>query len=87
MQDYASRLNRSLPGADTGTASSTLGIGTATALMGPYATSLPYAGQQPGDNGGGGFGLTLADNAPVTDEQRAIIDMMMASFSSAPRVR
>ena len=84
--DYASRLNRSLPGADMGTASSTLGPGTATALAGPYANLLPNAGQQMG-NKSGGFGLTLADNAPVTDEQRAIIDMMMSSFSNAQRVR
>lgn len=83
--DYASRLNRSLPGADMSTASTTLGPGSQQALMGRYAGTLPTAGQQTGN--GSGMRFELGANAPVTDEQRGIIDMMMSAFNNAPRVR
>lgn len=87
MKDYASALSgRSLPGAEMSTASTTLGPGPAQALMGHYAGMLPNAGQQPGGNGSG-MRFELGANAPVTDEQRGIIDMMMSAFNNAPRVR
>jgi len=83
MQDYASRL-RSLPGVDT--ASQTIGPRSAQALMGPYAGSLPGVGEGT-DGNGSGYQLQLADNAPVTPEQRGIIDMMMSAFNNSARVR
>lgn len=83
MQDYASRL-RTLPGVDT--ASQTIGPGSARALLGPYAASLPGAGEGTQGNGSGNYALRLADNAPLTDEQRSIIEMMMQSMNHAPRV-
>ena len=82
--DYASRL-RALPGS-TATASPTLGPGAAQALMGGYGGFLPGAGQQPGGNGSG-MQFGLADNAPVTAEQRSIIDTLMSVMNHAPRVR
>lgn len=83
--DYASRL-RSLPGVST--ASQTLGPGSASALMGHYAGTLPGVGEGQGPGGNGsGMHLQLAGNAPVTDEQRGLIDMMMQAFNAAPRVR
>lgn len=84
MQDYAAKL-RALPGSTT-TASPTLGPGSAQALMGGYASFLPGAGQQPGGNGSG-MQFGLADNAPVTDEQRSIIDTLMQVMNRAPRAR
>lgn len=81
MQDYASRL-RSLPGVETAT--STLGPGSASALMGPYAGALPGAG---GGATGGGYQLGLADNAPLTADQRSIIETMLSAMNNAPRVR
>jgi hypothetical protein len=85
MQDYASRL-RSLPGVST--ASQTLGPGSASALMGPYAGTLPGVGEGQGPGGNGsGMRLQLGANAPVDDGQRQIIDLMMSAFSNAPRMK
>lgn len=77
MMDYASRLNA----IDTGSRS--IAPGTASALAGDYAAFLP--GMDGADQGGGGFNLQLAANAPVTPEQRSIIDLMMSAFNNAPR--
>jgi hypothetical protein len=83
MQDYASRLmGMSAPS----TASSTIGPGSARALAGNYASYLPDASRQPNGNGSG-FRLDLADNAPVTPEQRGIIETLMSVMNNAPRVR
>lgn len=79
MQDYASALRAPA-------ASSAIGPGTAQALTGPYANFLPGSGQQPTGNGSG-MQFGLADNAPVTAEQRSIIDTLMSVMNNAPRVR
>lgn len=83
MQDYASRLAGM---SATPMASSTLGPGSSRALVGGYSRYLPTGtvGQQPA---GPSYRLGLADNAPLTDEQRSIIETMLSVVNNAPRVR
>lgn len=79
MQDYASRLTALAPqGAPA------IGPGTASALVGGYSGLLPGGSETTASSG---YQMGLADNAPVTAEQRSIIETMLAAMNNAPRVR
>lgn len=83
MQDYASRLS-GMSAAPM--ASPTIGAGSSRALVGGYSRYLP-TGTVASAGAGPSYRLGLADNAPLDEEQRNIIETMLSVVNNAPRVR